>query len=118
MRPPIPRRQTTSIPETDTVFAGVTADCRSSAVTIDADTFNPITPDLRGQRRSSHVRQPGCVLEVISLCSEFFQQVSLYQVTCASGPCTIARSGYVAAKARMYCRFRGEYPFMSGEVIA
>jgi len=38
-----------------------------------------------------------------------------YQVNCASGACTIARSGQAAANARLYFRFRGENPFMSGK---
>lgn len=37
-----------------------------------------------------------------------------YQGNCASGACTIARSGHAAAKAHMYFRLRGDSPCMSG----
>ena len=37
-----------------------------------------------------------------------------YQVICASTACTIGSSGHASANARMYFRFRGESPFMSG----
>jgi hypothetical protein len=37
-----------------------------------------------------------------------------YQGNCASGGCTIARSGQAEANARMYLRFRGEYPLDAG----
>ena len=35
---------------------------------------------------------------------------------CAAACCTISRSGHAAPKARMYLRFRGDRPFMSGKV--
>ncbi len=34
---------------------------------------------------------------------------------CAASCCTIAHSGHIVAKARMYLKLRGENPFISGK---